>query len=241
MNRFLNNFHHLLIVITILKLLNCQFIDRCYVCISSSSRNCADGNNLVFTDSQECQPNTRYCVKETLQGHVSRSCAPTCENYESNAKVVKCCQSPLCNDKRLDNNIDRCYVCDSSTNRNCYDGNKLTYAETESCSPPGAYCKRTYANGVVTRSCALSCIDNNNNGVVTRCCTSPMCNDIRLDGVPLNFINKCYVCNSNENPNCVNGQRLTALDIGQCRIGTYYCMVIIKLINFDFKLKLEIN
>jgi hypothetical protein len=37
-------------------------VERCYVCISSSSRNCADGKNLGYSDSQGCPSGTRYCM-----------------------------------------------------------------------------------------------------------------------------------------------------------------------------------
>jgi hypothetical protein len=77
-------------------------VDRCYVCISSSSRNCADGNNLVDSDSQGCPIGNEYCMLTIQNGHVSRSCATTCTNYQSDGITNKCCTTPLCNDEKLD-------------------------------------------------------------------------------------------------------------------------------------------
>lgn len=73
------------------------------------------------------------------------------------------------------------FVCDSTSNRNCYNGNALTILDSQSCGPGTAYCMKRTVLGVVRRSCASQCTEGTVNGVATRCCTSAMCNGPSLD------------------------------------------------------------
>jgi hypothetical protein len=75
---------------------------------------------------------------------VSRSCAPNCVDYATNGLSHRCCQTDLCNNFQLDhiihNDIERCFVCDSLTNPDCFHGTKLGFADTQQCQSGTGYC-----------------------------------------------------------------------------------------------------
>jgi hypothetical protein len=78
---------------------------------------------------------------QVIQGLVIRSCAPVCTNYESNSKTSRCCDKSMCNDVKLDRPVSECYVCISSSSRNCADGTNLVSSDSQRCAGGTYFCK----------------------------------------------------------------------------------------------------
>jgi hypothetical protein len=102
---------------------------------------------LGYNEQAECGAGTGYCKVTLALGIVRRSCASHCSEGIINGITTRCCTTEFCNGPGLDitsnehnqhfpivplaNSVDKCYVCDSTSNRNCFNGFNLLLTDAQ--------------------------------------------------------------------------------------------------------------